>query len=243
MPATGLTAMAIKARMDALQSDAEKLKYNRYFKLGEGEYGEGDVFMGVRMGEVFNLAKEFVLLDPTDIEILLESEIHEHRAAAVSIMAKQYKLKSTSPERRDELHQLYLNRHDRINNWDLVDLGAWHVIGPHLVEGPRDLLYDLARSESQWERRTAILSTFAFIRRGDFADTLAIAEILVDDSEDLVHKAAGWMLRCIPQSDPGLTAFLDKHAATMPRTMLRAALEKFPKDRRSHYMGLAKAGR
>ncbi|WP_196259254.1 DNA alkylation repair protein [Pelagibacterium limicola] len=237
-----LTAEAVKSRMDALQSDAEKLKYNRYFKLGTGEYGEGDVFMGVRMGAVFDLAKEFVALDPSEIEILLESEIHEHRAAAVSIMAKQYKLKSTTPERREELHRLYLRRHDRINNWDLVDLGAWHVIGPHLVDGQRTLLYELARSASQWERRTAILATFAFIKRGEFADTLAIAEILLDDREDLVHKAVGWMLRCIPQSDPALIAFLDKYAATMPRTMLRAALEKFPNDRRTHYMERAKSG-
>lgn len=235
-----LTAAAVKSRMNALQSDAEKQKYNRYFKLGKGEYGEGDVFMGVRMGEVFRLADEFVAMDPAEIEILLESEIHEHRAAAVSIMAKQYKRKSTAPERREALHRLYLRRHDRINSWDLVDLGAWHVIGPHLVDGPRGLLYDLARSKSQWERRTAILSTFAFIKRGDYADALAIAEILLDDSEDLVHKATGWMLRCIPQTEPALLAFLDNHAATMPRTMLRAALEKFPKDRRAHYMALGK---
>lgn len=238
-----LTAQAVKARMDALQSDAEKQKYNRYFKLGKGEYGEGDVFMGVRMGEVFELAKKFVSMDPAEIEILLESEIHEHRAAAVSIMAKQYKLKTTSPERRVALYRLYLSRHDRINNWDLVDLGAWHVVGPHLVDGPRGLLYDLARSDSQWERRTAILATFAFIRRGESADTLAIAEILVRDPENLVHKAVGWMLRCIPQSDPALVAFLDRHAATMPRTMLRAALEKFPSEKRDHYMALAKSSR
>lgn len=236
-----LTAAAFKARMQALQSDVEKEKYNRYFKLGKGQYGEGDIFMGVRMGHVFDLAKEFVSMPPAEIEILLESDIHEHRAGAVSIMAKQYKLKSTTPERRDELHTLYLRRHDRINNWDLVDLGAWHVIGPHLVDQPRDLLYRLARSSNMWERRTAILATFAFIRRGDYADTFAIAEILMDDPEDLIHKATGWMLRSIGATTPALTAFLDLHAPTMPRTTLRAALENFDPDRRKHYMDLAKA--
>ncbi|WP_404405495.1 DNA alkylation repair protein [Pelagibacterium halotolerans] len=240
MTAETFTADAFKARMEALQSDAEREKYNRYFKMGEGDYGEGDIFMGVRMGHVFDLAKAFVLMDPSEIETLLESDIHEHRAGAVSIMAKQYKRKTTSPERREELYQLYLRRHDRINNWDLVDLGAWHIIGPHLIDGPRDLLYRLAQSKSIWERRTAILATYAFIKRGEYADTLAIADTLLNDPEDLIHKAVGWMLRCIPQNDPALIAFLDAHAATMPRTMLRAALEKFDKGRRAHYMALGK---
>lgn len=238
---TGITATAFKARMQALQSDAEKAKYNRYFKLEDGAYGAGDVFMGVRMGHVFDLAKAFVQMDPGEIETLLDSDIHEHRAGAVSIMAKQYKLKSTTPERREVLYQLYLRRHDRINSWDLVDLGAWHVVGPHLVDRPRDPLYRLARSDNLWERRTAILATYAFIRRGDYADTLAIAQLLLDDREDIIHKATGWMLRSLGADTPELAAFLDTHAAAMPRTALRAALEKFDPERRKHYMGLAKA--
>ncbi|MCD7059456.1 DNA alkylation repair protein [Pelagibacterium xiamenense] len=243
MSADAPTADAFKAHLETLQSDAEREKYNRYFKMGEGEYGEGDVFMGVRMGHVFEAAEAFLDMDPAEIELLLESGIHEHRAGAVSIMARQYKRKGTTPERRDVLHELYLRRHDRINNWDLVDLGAWHVVGPHLVDKPRDLLYRLSRSPNMWERRTAILATFAFIKRKDYADTLAIADILRTDPEDLIHKATGWMLRCIPQDDPALIAFLDAHAATMPRALLRAALEKFPKDRRAHYMALGKQAR
>lgn len=233
---TAPTAEAFKAVLATLQSDVEKEKYKRYFKTGEGEYGEGDVFMGVRMGHVFDTAKQFIAVAPDEIEILLESDIHEHRAGAVSIMAKQYRDKKTSPERRQELYDLYLRRHDRINNWDLVDLGAWHVVGAHLVTLPRDPLYGLARSKIIWERRTAILATFAFIRIREYDDTLAICEMLLADPEDLIHKACGWMLRAIGAETPELLAFLDKHAAAMPRTMLRATLENFDTASRARYM-------
>ena len=238
---TTLSAQAFKTALAALQSDAEKEKYKRYFKTGVGDYGEGDVFMGVRMGHVFDTAKQFVGMEPAEIEILLESDIHEHRAGAVSVMAKQYRSKATTPERRQELYDLYLRRHDRINNWDLVDLGAWNVVGEHLVDRPRDILYQLARSPILWERRTAMLATFAFIRRKQFDDALAIAEILIEDPNDLVQKACGWMLRAIGADTPDLSAFLDRHAATMPRTTLRAALENFDAESRAKYMN-AKAG-
>lgn len=229
----------------AHQSDEELRKIGRYFKTGAGEYGEGDRFIGVRMGTVFALAKAHVLMPPAEIEELLESDIHEARAGAVSIMAKQYALKTTTEERRRELHELYLRRHDRINNWDLVDLGAWHVVGPWLVDRPRDLLYRLARSANMWERRTAILATFSFIRRGQMDDTIAIAEILLDDPEDLIHKAAGGMLRAVGSAGKGrhrdrLVAFLDAQAARMPRTMLRYALEHFDKDERARFMALGR---
>lgn len=230
------TAEAFKAILATLQSDAEKEKYKRYFKTGEGDYAQGDIFMGVRMGKVFDTAKQFIDMEPSEIEILLESDIHEHRAGAVSIMAKQYRAKKTTEERREELYALYLRRHDRINNWDLVDLGAWNVVGEHLVERPRDILYQLARSEVIWERRTAMLATFAFIRRKQFDDALAIAEILLHDPQDLIHKACGWMLRSIGADTPQLLAFLDRYAAEMPRTMLRATLENFDPDSRAKYM-------
>lgn len=233
---TQATAEAFKAVLETLQSDAEKEKYKRYFKTGEGQYGEGDIFVGVRMGHVFDTAKQFIDMDPAEIEILLESDIHEHRAGAVSIMAKQYRAKKTSEERRQALYDLYLRRHDRINNWDLVDLAAWNVVGEHLVDRPRDILYQLARSTVIWERRTAMLATFAFIRRKDFDDALAIAEILIEDPEDLIHKACGWMLRAIGADAPQLLAFLDRYAAVMPRTMLRATLENFDPESRAKYM-------
>lgn len=236
---TELTAHTVLARLHALQSDEELRKYARYFKFGEGEYAHGDRFIGVRMGHVFDLAKEMITLPPAEIELLMESDIHEARAAAMSIMAKQYAAKKTTPERRQELYDLYLRRHDRINNWDLVDLAAYYVIGSHLVERPREPLYALARSGNMWERRTAILATFAFIRRKDYADTFAIAELLLEDREDLVQKATGWMLRSISDR-AALTAFLDRNARHMPRIMLRNAIEHFGPDERARYLATGK---
>ena len=223
----------------ALQSDAELQKIQRYFKAGKGEYGEGDRFIGVRMGGMFELTRQFAAMPPAEIERLLDSDIHEVRAGAMSIMAKQFALKKTTEARRKELFELYLRRHDRINNWDLVDLAAWHVVGPWLVDKPRDVLYRLARSNNLWERRTAILATMAFVRRGELDDTLSIAEILLHDPQDLIHKAVGGVLRTAAGKDrPRLEAFLDRHAAVMPRTMLRYALEHFEPERRARYMGL-----
>jgi 3-methyladenine DNA glycosylase AlkD len=233
-----LTAEAILARLQAMRSDEERRKYHRYFAF---EDDAADTFIGVRMGEVFALAKQCVLTPPAEIERLMESDIHEARAAAMSIMAKQYQAKKTTPERKQELFDLYLRRHDRINNWDLVDLAAYYVIGPHLLDRPRDVLYHLAKSESPWERRTATLATFSFIRRGQLDDAFAIAELLLDDPEDLVQKAVGWMLRTADGNRPALNAFLDRHAARMPRVMLRNALEHYAPDERARYLAMGKA--
>ncbi|RYE88304.1 MAG: DNA alkylation repair protein [Hyphomicrobiales bacterium] len=233
----GLTAARFLDRLQAMQDDEELRKIQRYFKFGAGEYGEGDRFIGVRMGQVFALAREFIEMPPDEIERLMESPIHEARAGAMRLMADQYRLKRTSPERRQDLYSLYLRRHDRINNWDLVDLAAWWVVGSHLVERPRGVLYELAESPSMWERRTAILATFPFIRRGQFADTFALSEQLMADEEDLIHKACGGMLRAVSDQDPrAFHAFMDRHAARMPRTMLRYAIEKLPAAERRRYM-------
>jgi 3-methyladenine DNA glycosylase AlkD len=235
------TAKAFQARLMALQSNDELKKIQRYFKSGEGDYGEGDRFIGVRMGSLFKLAEEFLDMPIKEIERLLESDIHEMRAGACSIMGKAAAKKGASDERRHELFELYLRRHDRINNWDLVDLAAWHVIGPWLVDKPRDILYRLAKSKSIWERRTAILATFAFIKRGQFEDTLKISELLLKAPEDLIHKAAGGMLRAVGDKHPDEhRAFLDKHVTVMPRVMLRYAIEKLPPRDREHYLGLGK---
>jgi 3-methyladenine DNA glycosylase AlkD len=157
-------------------------------------------------------------------------------------MATQARGKRTTDARREELFDLYLRRHDRIDNWDLVDLGAWDVVGSWLVDRPRDILYDLARSRNMWERRTAILATMAFIRRGEVEDTLRIAEILLGDDQDLIHKATGWALRAASDVDRGrVRALLDDHATTMPRTALRYALEHFDEQERARYMGMRKA--
>jgi 3-methyladenine DNA glycosylase AlkD len=233
------TARAFTARLLALQSDDELRKITRYFKSSEGDYGHGDKFIGVRMSAIFDLAKEFADLPPADIETLLESDIHELRVGALSIMAKQYALKATNDARRKELYELYLRRHDRINNWDLVDLAAKPVIGQYLADKPRAILRKLAKSKNMWERRTAILATLAFIKRGELADTFAISRTLLADPEDLIHKAVGGMLRAAGDKDKAaLVAFLKDRAADMPRTMLSYAIEHFSPAEKARWRAL-----
>ncbi len=233
-----LTAEQFIEKLETLRSDEASANYQRYFKTGKGEYGEGDIFMGVRMGQIFALAKEFIETPLVEIEKLLESPIHEIRTGAVSIMDFQARQKKTPESRKKELFELYLNRHDRINNWDLVDRSAPYVIGGYLFDKPRDILYELAHSKNIWERRTAIISTGYFIKKGEFSDTFKISEILLNDKEDLIHKATGWMLRSSNRTQ--LIDFLEKHAAAMPRTMLSYAVEHFDKDQKSHYRNLKK---
>jgi hypothetical protein len=238
MPA--LTAAAFEKKLKTFRSAEEREKYKRYFKMGPGQYGEGDVFIGVRMGQVFALAKEFIDMPPDEIETLLESPIHEVRAGALSIMDKQARRKTTPAARRKELYDLYMRRTDRINNWDLVDVCAPYVVGGYLVDKPRAVLYKLARSKNVWERRTAIVSTYYFVRAGDVDDTFKIAELLLHDEQDLIHKATGGWLREAGKKDrPRLLRFLDRHAATMPRTALRYAIEHFNRKQRDHYLNLS----
>ena len=238
-----LTAKNFIAQLKAHQSDAELKKIQRYFKSGEGDYGHGDKFMGVKMGNLFALAKEFGEMPIGEIEKLLESQIHEVRAGAVSIMDKASRNKKISKDRLKDFFELYMRRHDRINNWDLCDLGCLYMTGSYLYDKSHDILYKLARSKNIWERRTAILSTCYFIRQGDMTDTFKIAEILVNDKEDLIHKATGWMLRFAGAKDrKRLITFLDKYAATMPRTLLRYSIEHFNKKEREYYMELRKTG-
>lgn len=239
--AVKLTAAGFIERLQVHQSDVELKKIQRYFKSGEGQYGEGDQFMGVKMGHLFALAKEFGEMPVKEIEQLLESPVHEIRAGAVSIMDKASRNKKITESRRKEFYELYMRRHDRINNWDLVDLGCLHMTGSYLFDKPHAVLYKMARSKNIWERRTAILSTCYFIRQNDVSDTFKIAELLVNDKEDLVHKATGWMLRFAGDKDARqLILFLDKYAATMPRTLLRYAIEKLSKKQKEYYMGLKK---
>jgi 3-methyladenine DNA glycosylase AlkD len=241
MPAE-LSAERFIERLEEHRSADELRKIQRYFKSGEGQYGHSDEFMGVRMGQVFALAKEFIEMPPAEIEKLLESPVHEVRAGALSIMDKQGRSKKTPESRRKELYDLYIRRHDRINNWDLVDVCAPFVVGRYLIDKPRDVLYELARSENMWKRRTAIVSTACFIREGDIDDTFRIAELLLADDEDLIHKAVGGWLRAAGGVDrQRLLSFLDRHAATMPRTALRYAIEHLDAEQRAHYLALKKA--
>lgn len=237
-----LTAERFVAELETHASADKREQYQRHFQTGAGQYGEGDLFIGVRMGQVFALAKQFIDMPPGEIEELLASPIHEVRVGALSIMDKQGRRKRTSESHMKELFDLYLRRMDRINNWDLVDLGAPYVVGRYLFDKPRDILYDMARSEIIWERRTAIVSTAYFIRQGDPSDTFEIAELLVNDDHDLIHKAVGgWVREAGKQDRPRLLHFLDSHAATMPRTMLRYMIEHLDEDQRTRYMGMKKA--
>jgi hypothetical protein len=232
MAETTLTAEEFTRQLQTFQSDDELRKIQRYFKDDDRDH-----FIGVRMLHVFTLAKTFIDLPPAEIETLLDSPIHEARAGALSIMSKQAARKSTPDTRRGELFDLYLRRHDRIDNWDLVDLAAPNVIGDYLLGRPREVLYDLARSANPWERRTAIYSTLAFVRKGDVTDTFGIARILLNDPHDLVQKPTGGMLREAGKKDePALLAFLDIHAAAMPRTMLRYAVERMEPSVRAAYV-------
>lgn len=241
--AAPLTAAAYLKRLRALQSDVEREKIQRYFKTGAGEYGAGDRFLGVRMGQLFALSREFGAMSPAEIEKLLDSPWHEGRAGGCSIMDKQGRSARTPESRRMELYDLYLRRHDRINNWDLVDLAAPFVVGRYLFDKARRPLDRLARSKNVWERRTAIVSTSYFLRQGEVEETFRIAELLIKDREDMIHKPLGGWIRHAggKTGSPRLKEFLDKHAATMPRVALRYAIEHLTPARRAHYLGLAKA--
>jgi hypothetical protein len=188
---------------------------------------------------IFALAKEMIDMPIGEIEVLLDEPDHDVRVGAVSVMDWQARRRSTPAEHRRQLFELYLRRHDRIDNWDLVDRSAPHVVGGYLYDKSREPLYRLARSANQWERRTAIVATYYFIRLGDLDDTFAIADILANDPADLVQKAVGGWIREAGKRDlPRLLTFLDRHAATMPRTALRYAVEHLPPQTRQHYMHL-----
>ena len=235
-----LTATEFTKRLKGHQSDDELRKIQRYFRFEIGKQPKDNYFIGVKMGNVFALGKEFKDMPVGEIEKLMESPVHEIRAGALSVMGQCAKNGKCSDERLKELYELYLRRHDRINDWDLVDLAAYYVVGKYLADKPRRVLYKLARSKNMWERRTAILATAHFILKlKQTDDTFAIAEMLLTEKEDLVHKATGWMLRTAGDKDrDALVAFLDKHAATMPRVMLRYSIEKFDKKQRDHYLAL-----
>jgi 3-methyladenine DNA glycosylase AlkD len=202
---------------------------------------ENDAILGVRMGQVFALAKEHMDMPLDEVEKMLESPIHEMRVGAVSIMDFQARSKKTTAERRKELFDLYIKRHDRINTWDLVDRAAPWVVGSYLMDKPRKILYKLAKSKNMAERRTSIVSTLYFIGKGDVDDAFHVAERLLHDKEDLIHKANGWALRFAGDKDrEGLVRFLDKHSATMPRVTLRYATEHFDRKQRDQYLNMKK---
>ncbi|MCI0563183.1 MAG: DNA alkylation repair protein [Nitrososphaera sp.] len=215
-------------------ADPEKaLVLQGFFKTGAGEYGEGDVFLGVTVPESRGIAKcYFRSLDFNEIKELLGSEVHEERMVALMILVLKYKT-----ENKEQVVRFYLDNLRHVNNWDLVDLTAPNILGDHLLSKDRSILYELARSGNVWERRVAIVATLHFIRNDDFADTFRIAKILLGDGHDLIHKAAGWMLREVGKRDPAAEeAFLKNNHRKMPRTMLRYAIERFPEKKRKFFL-------
>jgi 3-methyladenine DNA glycosylase AlkD len=216
--------------------DPERARVSRrFFKTGPGEYGEGDVFAGLTVPQVRALAHELQALPRGETVKLLHAPLHEARLLALLILIRAY-VKGHEQE-RERIFELYLKSTRWINNWDLVDVSAEHIVGAHLWTRDRTVLDGLAASSLLWERRIAILSTFHFIRRGEFEDTLRIAGLLAGDREDLIHKAVGWLLREVGKRDLAVEeGFLKKHARTLPRTMLRYAVERFPEELRQHYL-------
>ena len=231
-------AQVLKALKDA-SAPAHRDKVGRFFRGNDDGSAPDNRIMGVEFGTIFAVAKQFANTPLQEIEKLLESPLYEARMAAVSIMDFQARAGSTTPAQRKALFDLYLRRHDRINNWDLVDRAAPHVVGGYLADRPRKVLYRLARSKNPWERRTAIVSTYYFIRAGDVKDTFGIAALLAKDGHELVQKATGSWLREAGKKDRAqLVAFLETHAAGMPATMLRYATENLGKDLRAKLAGV-----
>jgi 3-methyladenine DNA glycosylase AlkD len=229
-----LTASEFIEQLSFFKSKTDLINVQRFFRNDEGH---GNKFFGVKMGTIFELAKASSEMPVAEIKKLLASDFYEARMGAVSIMDFQARNKKTSEQTKKKLFDLYIKQHKKINNWDLVDRSAPYVVGGFLFDKPRKILFTLAKSKNVWERRTAIVSTYYFIRQGDVADTFKIAEILLKDKHDLIQKAAGSWVREAGKKDlKMLINFLDKYSKTMPRTMLRYAIEKLDKKQREYYL-------
>ena len=231
--------------MESLQALKNELKRNanqgkalflmRYFKTGPGEYGEGDIFLGLTVPVIRKIAKKYYNLELETVESLLHSKFHEERLAAIFILV--YSFEKSKEEMKRKSFNIYLKNTKYINNWDLVDLSAGRIIGQYLQGKSKKILYKLAKSKNIWERRIAIMATFAFIKNNNFKETLTIAEKLLSDKHDLIHKAVGWMLREIGKGNLKIEEnFLKKYYKRMPRTMLRYAIEKFAERKRKLYL-------
>ena len=230
-----MTAEAARSKLKSLASPTAARLAARFFKTGPGQYGEGDTFIGINVPTLRTVARRFRALPPDEIEALLNSPIHEERHLALMILVLQ--VEKCDPIQRKAAFDFYLRNTRFVNNWDLVDCSAPQVVGGFLLEKPKKPLRRLARSTILWERRIAVVSTQHFIRHGEFGETLAISRMLLEDEADLIHKAAGWMLREVGKKDQAvLEGFLKQYGTVMPRTMLRYAIERFPPDQRRAYL-------
>ncbi len=228
----------IKKDLSQLGDPEKARNLSWFFKTEKGQYGEGDIFLGISVPEQRKVAKKYIDLSLDDLQELLNSKIHEHRFTALVILISKYRKAEKST--KTEIFEFYLKNAENINNWDLVDLSAPRIVGDYLLNketSARAILYKLAKSNSLWKRRISILSTFAFIDNNDFEDAMNISELLLNDEHDLIHKAVGWALREIGKRDQNVEErFLTKHYLHMPRTMLRYAIEKFNEKKRKKYL-------
>jgi len=238
-----MSATKIKRELKQLANSEKGAFMQGFFKTHKGGYGEGDKFLGITVPAQRAIAKKYTHTSLADIAKLLDSNWHEHRLTALAILVYQYSATYTKKEKdtkkQREIYTFYIAHRSRVNNWDLVDMSAYQIAGHYMYTHPTEKkkLYTYAKSKNLWDRRIAMVACYYFIKQEEYDDALAIAKILVHDSEDLMHKAVGWMLREIGKRDKRAeTMFLDTHYKTMPRTMLRYAIEKFPQHEREYYM-------
>lgn len=239
-----MTLRQIRAALKKSARPADRAALMRYFKTGKGEYGEGDIFLGVKMPAIRRLTKAGSGLTLDELRGLVRSKVHEERMLGLlSLVRKFERAAARQPDLQKKIYALYMAERSHINNWDLIDLSAPHIAGGWLYGRPRGVLRKLAKSKSIWDRRISILSCFYFIKQDDFSTAFEIAHTVLNDPHDLIHKAAGWMLREIGNRDRSQeTAFLRKYAASMPRTMLRYAIEKFPEKERLEFLNQDRTG-
>ena len=231
----------IKAALEKLSTQQKAKTTARFFKTGKGEYGEGDIFIGVTMPEQRVVARQHLQANFAHIRKLLSCKVHEHRLTALIILVEQYK--QTNVKRREQIVAFYLKNLKQVNNWDLVDCSAPYILGEYLIAHPtkRKMLLRMVKSSNLWERRIAMVATLAFIRNQEFTHTLKLAQQLLGDTHDLMHKATGWMLREVGKKNQRtLEEFLNKHAHRMPRTILRYAIERMEEGKRKQYLNRKK---
>lgn len=234
--------MLINKIIQNLNSNADPVKaklLSGYFKTGKGQYGEGDRFIGITVPNMRKIAHHFVDANLPDIQELLKSKIHEYRLTALEILVAKYE-KTKDEKLKEKIYKFYLKNTKYINNWDLVDLSCSYIVGDYLLDKDKEVLYKLAKSKNLWERRVSIISTHAFIKVGEYKDTFKLAEILLKDEQDLIHKAVGWMLREVGKrvSREVEMKFLDKYAKNMPRTVLSYAIEHFSAKEKNYYKNI-----
>ncbi|HZW38551.1 MAG TPA: DNA alkylation repair protein [Ignavibacteriaceae bacterium] len=230
-----MSAIELKQYLKSKANVNDAINLQRFFKTGPGEYGEGDIFHGIKIPILREATKKFMNLSLADIQEVLHSKYHEERMISLFLLINKFK--KAEPKEKKTIYNMYLKNTKYINNWDLVDLSSHHIVGAYLFDKEKDILYKMAASKDLWKKRIAIISTFYFLRRGDFVPTFKIAEMLLNDKHDLIHKGVGWMLREVGNRDMGAEEeFLLCFYKQMPRTMLRYAIEKFPENKRQAYL-------